>query len=178
MKSTKGLLKSVCFLTAPIIFSCYAKRESKKLILSFYSPVYSCLRVGVRGNSCPQNREKLPCAGTFLYVYNRNPSQFVHAVFAKIRAKSHFNGAVVFKQSEINIIIAGGNAGRTDLGHLFDGFSRLPGSVVGLGKRHGVTGVLVLSGETTPDDVDAAAIADKPDFVFPSLDEVDQIMFG
>ena len=49
---------------------------------------------------------------------------------------------------------------------------------IALGKRHGVTGVLVLSGETTPDDVDAAAIADKPDFVFPSLDEVDQIMFG
>jgi ribonucleotide monophosphatase NagD (HAD superfamily) len=35
----------------------------------------------------------------------------------------------------------------------------------------------VLSGETTTEDVDAAAAADKPDYVFDSLDDVDKIMF-
>ena len=49
---------------------------------------------------------------------------------------------------------------------------------IALGKKHGVTAVLVLSGETTPADVDAASVAEKPDFVFPSLDEVDHVMFG
>ena len=48
---------------------------------------------------------------------------------------------------------------------------------IALGKKFGVTSVLVLSGETQPDDVDAAADADKPDFVFGSLDNVDQMMF-
>ena len=47
-----------------------------------------------------------------------------------------------------------------------------------MGKRHGVTAVLVLSGETTPEDVDAAAPADQPDYVFDSLDDVDHLMFG
>ena len=49
---------------------------------------------------------------------------------------------------------------------------------IAVGKRHGVTATLVLSGETTAEDVDAAAEADKPDYVFDSLDDVDQIMFG
>lgn len=49
---------------------------------------------------------------------------------------------------------------------------------IALGKKHGVTAVLVLSGETTPEDVDAASAAEKPDYVFPSLDEVDGVMFG
>ena len=49
---------------------------------------------------------------------------------------------------------------------------------IALGRRHGVTAVLVLSGETTQDDVDAADEIDRPDMVFPSLDEVDQILFG
>lgn len=49
---------------------------------------------------------------------------------------------------------------------------------IALGKRFGVTAALVLSGETQPDDVDAAAEADKPDFVFDSLDDVDRVMFG
>ena len=49
---------------------------------------------------------------------------------------------------------------------------------IALGKRFGVTAVLVLSGETQPEDVDAAAECDKPDFVFDSLDNVDQIMFA
>ncbi len=48
---------------------------------------------------------------------------------------------------------------------------------IALGKKHGVTSVLVLSGETKESDVDAAAPAEKPDFVFPSLAEVDKTMF-
>ena len=49
---------------------------------------------------------------------------------------------------------------------------------IALGKRFGVTSVLVLSGETQPEDVDAAEPADKPDFAFASLAEVDALMFG
>ena len=49
---------------------------------------------------------------------------------------------------------------------------------IALGKSFGVTSVLVLSGETTEADVDAAAEKDKPDFAFASLDDVDKIMFG
>ena len=49
---------------------------------------------------------------------------------------------------------------------------------IALGKKFGVTAVLVLSGETQPEDVDNAADADKPDFVFGSLDDVDKLMFG
>ena len=48
---------------------------------------------------------------------------------------------------------------------------------IALGKSFGVTSVLVLSGETTEADVDAAAEKDKPDFAFASLDDVDKIMF-
>ena len=49
---------------------------------------------------------------------------------------------------------------------------------IALGKRFGVTAVLVLSGETKMADVDAAADADKPDFVFDSLADVERVMFG
>ena len=49
---------------------------------------------------------------------------------------------------------------------------------IAVGKRHGVTAVLVLSGETTEADVDAATSADQPDLVFGSLDDVDHLMFG
>ena len=48
---------------------------------------------------------------------------------------------------------------------------------IALGKKFGVTSILVLSGETQPADVDAAELADKPDFVFPSLLEVNEVMF-
>ena len=48
---------------------------------------------------------------------------------------------------------------------------------IALGKSFGVTSVLVLSGETQPEDVDAALDKDKPDFAFGSLDDVDEIMF-
>ncbi len=49
---------------------------------------------------------------------------------------------------------------------------------IAVGKRHGVTAVLVLSGETKQADVDAAAEKDRPDYVFPSLDEVNTALFG
>ncbi len=48
---------------------------------------------------------------------------------------------------------------------------------IALGKRHGVTSVLVLSGETTAEDVERAEEKDKPDFTFPSLKEVDELIF-
>lgn len=48
---------------------------------------------------------------------------------------------------------------------------------IALGKKFGVTSVLVLSGETQPADVEAADEADRPDLVFGSLDDVDKIMF-
>ncbi len=48
---------------------------------------------------------------------------------------------------------------------------------IAIGRRHGVTAVLVLSGETQPNDVEAAEEADRPDFVFDSLDNVDREMF-
>ena len=49
---------------------------------------------------------------------------------------------------------------------------------IALGKKHGVTSVLVYTGETQPADVDAASDAEKPDFVFPSLAEADEAIFG
>ena len=49
---------------------------------------------------------------------------------------------------------------------------------IALGKSFGVTSVLVLSGETQQEDVDAALEKDKPDFTFPSLAEVDELIFG
>ena len=48
---------------------------------------------------------------------------------------------------------------------------------IALGKRFGVTAVLVLSGETKEADVDAADLSDKPDFVFGSLDDVNRVLF-
>ena len=49
---------------------------------------------------------------------------------------------------------------------------------IALGKKFGVTSVLVLSGETQPSDVEAANDDDKPDFVFASLDDLDKEMFS
>ncbi len=49
---------------------------------------------------------------------------------------------------------------------------------IALGKRYGVTATLVLTGETTMADVEAAEAADRPDFVFESLDEVDKAIFN
>ena len=49
---------------------------------------------------------------------------------------------------------------------------------IAVGKRHGVTAVLVLSGETKMEDVEKAEEQDRPDYIFPSLDEVDAAIFG
>ncbi len=43
---------------------------------------------------------------------------------------------------------------------------------IALGKRHGVTSVLVLSGETKLSDVEAAKPEDRPDFVYADLGDV------
>jgi HAD superfamily hydrolase (TIGR01450 family) len=48
---------------------------------------------------------------------------------------------------------------------------------IAIGRRHGVTAILVLSGETQPQDVEAAEPADRPDFTFDSLDDVDKALF-
>lgn len=48
---------------------------------------------------------------------------------------------------------------------------------IALGKRHGVTAVLVLSGETQPADLKNVRPEDYPDFVFPSLAEVSAELF-
>lgn len=49
---------------------------------------------------------------------------------------------------------------------------------IALGKRNGVTSVLVLSGETNMTDVDKADEADKPDFVVNDLSDVNFSMFA
>jgi len=49
---------------------------------------------------------------------------------------------------------------------------------IALGKKFGVTAVLVLSGETKESDVEAARLEDKPDFVFDSLADVDKMLFA
>lgn len=46
---------------------------------------------------------------------------------------------------------------------------------IALGKKHGMCSILVLSGETTQEDVENAAECDRPDYVFPSLAEVDEL---
>lgn len=43
---------------------------------------------------------------------------------------------------------------------------------IALGKRHGVTSVLVLSGETKPEDVESADPCDRPDFIYADLGDV------
>ena len=49
---------------------------------------------------------------------------------------------------------------------------------IALGKRNGVTAVLVLTGETTMEDVERAEEKDKPDFTVESLDTVKNAIFG
>ena len=49
---------------------------------------------------------------------------------------------------------------------------------IALGRLHGVTSALVLSGETTEADLAAATEDSRPDFVFDSLDDVDRAMFA
>jgi ribonucleotide monophosphatase NagD (HAD superfamily) len=48
---------------------------------------------------------------------------------------------------------------------------------IAVGKHHGITAVLVYTGETQEADVAAAKEEDKPDFIFNSLDDVDKALF-
>ncbi len=48
---------------------------------------------------------------------------------------------------------------------------------IAIGRRHGVTAVLVLTGETQMPDVEATEKKDRPDFIFDSLDDVDKALF-
>ena len=49
---------------------------------------------------------------------------------------------------------------------------------IALGARNGVTSILVLTGETTAEDVDNAEKKDQPTYVFDSLEDVDKLMFS
>ena len=49
---------------------------------------------------------------------------------------------------------------------------------IAVGRRHGITACLVLTGECTTDDVDAAEEKDKPDIMLPSLGVARDMMFG
>lgn len=49
---------------------------------------------------------------------------------------------------------------------------------IATGRRHGILSCLVLTGETTEADVDAATDADKPDLLYDSLAEVDETIFA
>lgn len=49
---------------------------------------------------------------------------------------------------------------------------------IALGKRHGVSSVLVMTGETTAEMVNMAAETEKPDYIYPSLKEVCAELFG
>ncbi|MBE6529672.1 MAG: HAD-IIA family hydrolase [Ruminococcaceae bacterium] len=49
---------------------------------------------------------------------------------------------------------------------------------IAIGKQNGVTAVLVLSGETQPADLAVAPENQAPDFVFPTLAELDDQLFG
>ncbi len=48
---------------------------------------------------------------------------------------------------------------------------------IALGRKNGITSVLVLTGEATLDDVNAADPSDRPDFIYDSLREVDHDIF-
>lgn len=49
---------------------------------------------------------------------------------------------------------------------------------IATGKRHGMLSTLVLTGETTLDDVQCAEEADKPDLLFSSLAEAETVIFA
>ena len=48
---------------------------------------------------------------------------------------------------------------------------------IALGKSNGITATLVLTGEATLDDVKNAPENSTPDFIYPSLAEVDKDIF-
>jgi HAD superfamily hydrolase (TIGR01450 family) len=49
---------------------------------------------------------------------------------------------------------------------------------IATGRKHGITAALVLTGETTAEDVERASEEEKPDLLLPSLAEADALMFG
>ncbi len=49
---------------------------------------------------------------------------------------------------------------------------------IATGKKHGITAALVLTGESTRADAEAAEPAMQPDMIFDSLGEVDELLFG
>ena len=49
---------------------------------------------------------------------------------------------------------------------------------IATGKRHGITAVLVMTGETTFGDVEAADEDERPDIMLDSLADADSLMFG
>ena len=49
---------------------------------------------------------------------------------------------------------------------------------IATGRRHGITAVLVMTGETTLRDVEAAGEEERPDVMLPSLAEADALLFG
>ena len=49
---------------------------------------------------------------------------------------------------------------------------------IAIGKQNGVTSILVLSGETQPADLAVAPESQTPDYVFPTLGELDDEIFG
>ena len=49
---------------------------------------------------------------------------------------------------------------------------------IALGAHNGVTAVMVLTGEGTLEEAEALPDGDKPTYIFPSLREVDEVMFG
>ena len=49
---------------------------------------------------------------------------------------------------------------------------------IAVGKRHGITAVLVLSGETDEVALAACAEEDRPDAVLPSLEEANAVLFN
>lgn len=49
---------------------------------------------------------------------------------------------------------------------------------IATGKKHGITAALVLTGESTKADAEAAEPAMRPDMIFDSLAEADALLFG
>ena len=49
---------------------------------------------------------------------------------------------------------------------------------IAVGKRHGISAILVLSGETDEEALAACAETDQPDAVLPSLAEADELLFS
>ena len=49
---------------------------------------------------------------------------------------------------------------------------------IATGKKHGITAVLVLSGESTREDVERASVEERPDMVLKDLGDADRLLFS